>query len=285
VADPVTRIDLLWSTGNRYIDQPFDNHNGGCLMFGPDGDLYIGMGDGGAGGDPGNRAQDPTTLLGKILRIDVSVADTDEKGFRIPANNPFVASALPGVRPEIWAFGVRNPWRFSFDAPALGGTGALIIGDVGQNLTEEVDYEPRGQGGRNYGWRIREGTGVYDASQPAAFVPLTNPVYQYDHTVGNSITGGFVYRGAAMPRYRGRYFFADFIRGRIWSMLITPNPTTGEGVASDVIEHTAELQFTGNVSSFGVDSAGELYVVNYGGDVSRLATGAPSAPTNLRVIK
>ena len=146
-ADPASRFDLLWSTGQRFISQPFPNHNGGNLAFGPDGFLYIGMGDGGSGNDPLNLAQNPQSLLGKFLRIDVAVAASDVEGFNVPPTNPFVSRS--DARPEIWSVGLRNPWRWSFDNPARGGTGALVIGDVGQGAWEEVDYEPAGRGGRN----------------------------------------------------------------------------------------------------------------------------------------
>ncbi len=279
VADPESRFDFRWSTGERTIQQPFANHNGGCLAFGPDGFLYIGMGDGGSGDDPNNNAQTGSSLLGKILRIDVSVADSDPNGFRVPPDNPFVSAS--GVRPEIWSFGMRNPWRFSFDDPARGGTGALVIGDVGQNQWEEIDYEPRGGGGRNYGWSIREGANAH-LSKPPAYLPLIDPVHQYDHSVGASITGGYVYRGSS-PELRGRYFFADFVRARIWSMVIGTDSS-----ASDIVEHTPAIATAtglGNISSFGVDASGELYVVDYSrGMILRLAT-APRAPTNLRIIR
>ncbi len=158
-ADPSSRFDLRWggATGPAFIVQPYSNHNGGHLAFGPDGFLYVGLGDGGAGNDPDHRAQDPGTLLGKMLRIDVNVPDADPSGYRVPGDNPFLSSGPRGTRPEIWSFGLRNPWRYTFDDPARGGTGGLIIADVGQNRWEEIDYEPRGAGGRNYGWRNREG--------------------------------------------------------------------------------------------------------------------------------
>jgi glucose/arabinose dehydrogenase len=268
VANLASRFDLVWSNGLPYIPQPFENHNGGCLAFGPDGYLYIGMGDGGSGGDPNNLAQNPNELLGKILRIDVR--GTPANGFTIPGDNPFRTYS----RPEIWSIGLRNPWRFSFDDVTRGGTGAMLIGDVGQGAWEEVDYEPRGAGGRNYGWRILEGTHRFSGEPNPG--TLVNPIYEYDHTVGASITGGYVYRGSTVA-LRGRYFFADFVRGRIWSLRLTINPSTHEATAADVIEHTAQMSFTGNVSSFGVDASGELYVVSYGGSISRIAA-VPSPP-------
>lgn len=283
LADAASRVDLLWSTSQRFIVQPFANHNGGHLAFGPDGYLYIGMGDGGSGNDPNNYAQTPSSLLGKILRIDVSVPDGDPKGFQIPPGNPFSGAA--GL-PEIWDFGVRNPWKFSFDDPARGGTGALVIADVGQGSFEEVDYEPRSRGGRNYGWRIREGAHDNVTSLPPAFLPLTNPIFEYDHSSGQSISGGFVYRGAAAPAYRGRYFFADFVQGRVWSIALTIDAASGEAVASDLVEHTAELGGSGqlgNISSFGTDAAGELYVVSY--SLGRILKILPlRAPGNLRIL-
>lgn len=272
-ADPSTRLDLLWSTGDRFIFQPFSNHNGGNLAFGPDGYLYIGMGDGGSGNDPQNNAQKPDSLLGKMLRIDVSVPNTNAKGFAIPPTNPFAGSS----RPEIWDFGMRNPWRWSFDDPAHGGTGALVIGDVGQNNREEIDYEPAGHGGRNYGWRIREGTIATPGVDPTtpAFLPLTEPIFDYGRSSGASTTGGFVYRGTALPGFFGRYFFGDFVSGRIWSLALTVNPTTGEATASDLRDHTPELS-SASVSTFGVDANGELYFANYSGVIYRIDSTGPA---------
>jgi glucose/arabinose dehydrogenase len=272
-ADPSTRLDMLWSTGERVIQQPFSNHNGGNLAFGPDGFLYIGMGDGGSGNDPQNHAQRADSLLGKMLRIDVSVPDSDTKGFAVPANNPFVSSN----RPEIWSFGLRNPWRWSFDDPARGGTGALLIADVGQSSFEEVNYEPAGRGGRNYGWRIREGahdTGIADSTP--AFLPLTDPIHDYGRASGGSVTGGFVYRGTGLSSgFRGRYFFGDFISGRIWSIALTVNPTTGEATSSDLVDHTSELA-SSSIATFGVDASGELYFANYStGTIFRVAPAGP----------
>lgn len=293
VADSSARFDLRWggAGGPTFIAQPFANHNGGNLAFGPDSYLYIGLGDGGSGNDPGNRAQNPTELLGKMLRIDVNVPDSDPSGYQIPPDNPFVTAGPVSARPEIWAFGLRNPWRYAFDDPARGGTGALVIGDVGQNRYEEVDYEPARRGGRNYGWRNREGAHDNVTSQAPAFDPLVEPIFEYDHGVGQSITGGFVYRGRALgAAYQGRYFFADFVQGRVWSLKLTIEPSTGEASASDLQEHTTELGGTGelgNLSSFGVDADGELYVVSYSlGRVVKVLgpAAAPPVPTGLRVI-
>ena len=281
VADPTTRLDLLWSTGARFITQPFANHNGGNIVFGPDGFLYIGMGDGGSGNDPQHLAQDPTSLLGKMLRIDVvSVPDSNTAGFVVPADNPFRTSS----RPEIWSFGLRNPWRFSFDDPARGGTGAMVIADVGQSSWEEVDYEPANRGGLNYGWRNREGAHNNVTSLLPAFFPLVDPIHEYDHSVGGSITGGYVYRGSALgASYAGRYFFGDFVSGRIWSIALTINPSTGAATASDLIDHTSELS-SASVSTFGVDASGELYFLNYGtGRIMRIES-ALTAPATITSI-
>ena len=290
VADAASRFDLQWSTGLTFIRQPFANHNGGHLAFGPDGFLYVGLGDGGSGDDPEHRAQNRDELLGKMLRIDVNVADSHPGGYEIPADNPFVTT--PGTRREIWDFGLRNPWRYTFDDPARGGTGALIIGDVGQNRFEEIDYEPRGRGGRNYGWRNREGAHDYVTSRPPAFTPLVDPIFEYDHNVGASITGGYVYRGSTLGlEYQGRYLFGDFIRGRVWSTGITIDPVTGEGRAFGLLEHTAELGgtgVTGNVSSFGIDADGELYIVSYSrGIIFKLAgpLTTPPTPLNPRIVR
>jgi glucose/arabinose dehydrogenase len=288
VADPASRFDLRWGgpSGAAYIPHPFGNHNAGQLAFGPDGLLYIGQGDGGAGDDPGNRAQTPSELLGKMLRIDVAVGDDDRVGYRIPPDNPFVGTS---TRPEIWAFGLRNPWRFNFDDPARGGTGALVIADVGQNAWEEVDYEPAGRGGRNYGWRNREGAHANVGSQPPAFLPLVDPIHEYNHTVGASITGGFVYRGTALgASFRGRYFFADFITARVWSMGLAIDPVTRDARVTDVTEHTAELGNVGSTSSFGIDADGELYLVGYAtGRIVKIIgpAAAPAAPSGLRIIR
>jgi len=293
VADAASRFDLQWPSGLKYIVQPYSNHNAGNLAFGPDGYLYIALGDGGSGDDPENRAQNPAELLGKMLRIDVNVPVGNSNGYVVPPSNPFVTSGPAGVLKEIWAFGLRNPWRYSFDLPSRGGTGAIIIGDVGQGAWEEVDYEPAARSGRNYGWRYREGAHLNVTSPAPVYNPpggLTDPIWEYSHSVGQSITGGFVYRGSSLPAtFRGRYFFGDYVQGRVWSMVLTINPTTGEATASTPVEHTAELGGSGtigNISSFGLDAAGELYVVNHtGGTIVRILNGVPSPPTNLRIIR
>jgi glucose/arabinose dehydrogenase len=278
VADPASRFDLQWGEGGpRFITQPFANHNGGHLAFGPDGYLYIGLGDGGSGGDPGDYAQNPAELLGKMLRIDVDVDDANPRGYVVPGSNPFQGGGSAGFRPEIWALGLRNPWRYSFDDVSRGGSGALIVADVGQDAWEEIDYEPPDRGGRNYGWRNREGAHDFNRAHPPALLPLIDPIYEYPHSLGESVTGGFVYRGSALgAAYRGRYFFADFISGRVWSMALAIDEA-GQGHAGEVVEHTSELgagATLDNISSFGVDSFAELYLVGYSrGVVLKLLPG------------
>jgi glucose/arabinose dehydrogenase len=270
-ADPATRFDLRWSTGERVIrHSTFGNHNGGNIVFGPDGYLYLATGDGGSGDDPQNNAQNMQSLLGKMLRIDVSVPDDDQNGFVVPAANPFAASS----RPEIWSVGLRNPWRWSFDDPARGGTGALVIADVGQAAREEIDYEPAGRGGRNYGWPAREGMLAGANQNPVASQPLTDPIFDYGRSLGSSVTGGFVYRGSAMSGYAGRYFFGDFGSGRIWSLALIVG-AGGDATPSDLREHTAQLGSSG-VSTFGVDANGEIYFANYfTGIVYRIESSGP----------
>ena len=288
VADPSSRFDLQLEGTRRFISQPFSNHNGGHLVFGPDGYLYIGLGDGGSGNDPDHRAQNPNELLGKMLRIDVNVPGADPFGYRIPPDNPFLGGN--SARDEIWAFGLRNPWRYNFDDVARGGTGALVIGDVGQNRFEEIDYEPRGAGGRNYGWRNREGAHDNVTTRPLAYQPATEPIFEYGRSDGISITGGYVYRGTRLgAAYRGRYFFADY-SGRVWSLGLTVD-ATGQAQASDRREHTADLggsAVLGNISSFGVDADGELYLVSHsGGRIIRITAplAAPPVPAGLKIVK
>jgi len=281
VADPSSRKDLVWSTGEPFIVQPFANHNGGCLVFGPDGYLYVALGDGGSGNDPDNYAQRTDQLLGKILRINVNVPDSDPNGFAVPAGNAGFA------RPEIWSLGWRNPWKFSFDDPARGGTGAMLVGDVGQNAWEEIDHEPAGQSGRNYGWRNREGAHDNVTTVPPTVLPLVDPIFGYGRDAGRSVTGGYVYRGSAIPEMRGRYVFADFITGRVWSFALAPGGPSG-ATATGLVEHTQELGgagVTGNVSGFGADAAGELYLINYAaGAVLRLVP-VIAPPANVRIIR
>lgn len=245
--DPASATTLLTVT------QPYANHNGGQLAFGPDGYLYIGLGDGGGAGDPDENAQDTTTLLGSILRIDV------DRGmpYRIPADNPFAGTA---GQDEIWDYGLRNPWRFSFDRL----TGDLYIGDVGQALWEEIDYHGAGTaGGLNFGWDCKEGAHNYEFVGDCLTAELVDPIAEYSHAEGRSVTGGFVYRGPANPSLQGQYLFADFIAGKIWSMTKTgSNPDTW---SAPVLELNTSLR----ISSFGEDEAGELYVVDYGGGTIR----------------
>jgi glucose/arabinose dehydrogenase len=244
------------------VAQPYSNHNGGMIAFGPDGYLYVALGDGGSGGDPGNRAQRLDTLLGKILRIDTN-GTADGKAYRIPATNPF-AGATPGAD-EIWQFGLRNPWRFSFDR----ATGDLWIGDVGQNAWEEIDRAVRtasGAGrGVNWGWRILEGTHCYDPPDGCDPDGTALPLLEYAHGGGRcSITGGYVYRGSAIPALRGGYVFADYCSGEIWV------------VAADAAAPAAKtlLKDTGLlISSFGETGAGELFVVDLGGRLYRIVPG------------
>jgi glucose/arabinose dehydrogenase len=248
VADPGTAEPIL------SVDQPFANHNGGQLAFGPDGMLYIGMGDGGDGGDPQNHAQRPETLLGSILRIDVDAGSP----YAVPADNPFVDD--PVAAPETWAYGLRNPWRFSFDRQ----TGDLYIADVGQRSVEEVSFQPASSGGgENYGWRIMEGTECYQPSTGCDTAGLVQPVHEYGHSDGCSITGGHVYRGTLGPTLVGRYFFADYCGTWIRSLRMSG------GVAVDVLDHSADFGEVAEITSFGEDGIGELYVVSHRGRIYR----------------
>jgi glucose/arabinose dehydrogenase len=230
------------------VDQPFANHNGGHLAFGSDGYLYVGLGDGGSAGDPMGNGQRLDTLLGKILRIDV---DGGREGaeYGIPGDNPFVGR--DGARPEIWAYGLRNPWRFSFDRE----TGALWIGDVGQASIEEVDRGQAGRGGLNYGWNTMEGSACFQPPSGCDERDLVLPVAEYRHDDGCAITGGFVYRGSRWPALRGAYLFADYCSGTIWAL--DADRPLGE---SPVVVLETGL----SISSFGEDGAGELYVADHG---------------------
>ncbi|MFJ8885850.1 PQQ-dependent sugar dehydrogenase [Streptomyces sp. NPDC102402] len=231
--------------------QPYSNHNGGDLKFGPDGYLYIGLGDGGSGGDPHGNGQKLDTLLGKLLRIDPGGGDP----YAIPADNPFVGD--PTAKGEIWAYGLRNPWRFSFDA----GTGDLLIGDVGQSDWEEINWAPAAsKGGENYGWSSMEGNHPFrGGTEPANHVP---PVHEYDRTgLGCSVTGGYVYRGDAIADLKGQYVFSDYCDGTIRTLRIENGEVTGEG----------DLGVQGGeVISFVEGGDGELYVLAIGGSVSRI---------------
>lgn len=255
----------------------FGNHNGGSIQFGPDGFLYAGVGDGGSENDPSNNAQNPNLLLGKMIRIDPAHDDfaaDPNKNYAIPSTNPFANGGGPVTAlGEIWAFGYRNPFRFSFDDPAHGGNGGLIVGDVGQDQFEEVDYEPTLKGGRNYGWRQREGAHSSGLGGASAYTPLTDPVFEYAHNgQGKAIIGGRVYRGAALGAgFQGRYFFGDEVAGKVWSIGLTYD-ANGEATASGLIDHSADLgSAIGTPVSFDTDSNGELYMVNLtGGTISRI---------------
>ena len=233
------------------VAQPFGNHNGGLVTFGPDGMLYIGMGDGGSAGDPGDAGQDTNTLLGALLRIDVDGGDP----YAIPPDNPFVGQG--GARGEIWAYGLRNPWRFSFDGP--GGT--LYIADVGQNAWEEVNAVSATEAGVNYGWRLMEGAHCFNPSVNCDQTGLELPVLEYDHSQGCSVTGGYVYRGSALPLLRGHYFYGDYCAGFVRSFRLE------NGEATD--EATWDVGSIGQILSFGVDASNELYVLTSQGTVFR----------------
>jgi glucose/arabinose dehydrogenase len=231
-------------------DQPYSNHNGGQVLFGPDGFLYLGLGDGGAGNDPEGRGQDLSELLGSILRLDVQAGNT----YTIPADNPFVGQS--GALPEIWSYGLRNPWRFSFDR----ATGDLYIADVGQERVEEVNVAPVTDGigrGVNFGWSVMEGSRCLRGDE-CDRTGLTLPTFEYDHMEGCSIIGGYVYRGSAIPDLQGIYFFGDFCGGWIRSFRFA---------ASEAIELTdwPTLRPGGAITSLGEDAAGELYVLGPNG--------------------
>lgn len=258
-ADPATERVLL------EIPQPYENHNGGTLLFGPDGFLYITLGDGGSANDPQNFAQNLNALLGKILRIDVN-SKSNSLAYCIPKDNPFVGKGS-GVREEIWAYGLRNPWRISFDKQ----TGELWAGDVGQNKWEEVDIITKGG---NYGWNIREGFHPFTntvKTTSALIDPIIeyphNPVFDTNttHTPGLSITGGYVYRGHKLPLLRGVYIYADWTLGTIWGLRYEEGKVTNSGVLFRQPKGQLPLR---NVASFGEDSQGELYVLVYEGIVN-----------------
>jgi len=239
VADPASEVVLL-----EYA-QPYRNHNGGWIGFGPDGMLYVASGDGGSGNDPQDNGQRLDTLLGKVLRIRTT------PGAIVPPDNPFVST--PGARGEIWAYGLRNPWRMSFDRVS----GRLWIADVGQDAREEIDV---GQAGGNYGWRVYEGTrsNLNPSNLPAS--GFIAPVHEYDHDQGQSITGGYAYRGTAMPSLAGSYFYADFVNGRLWFLW----PSSANGYSNQAVATVS------NPSSFGETATGELLIVQYGGTLLRI---------------
>lgn len=227
-----------------FVEQPFGNHNGGQLLFGPDGYLYIGLGDGGAVGDPFRHAQDPGTLLGAILRLDVD----EQEPYTIPPDNPFVAER--GAHGEVWAIGLRNPWSFGFDRV----TGDLYIGDVGQEGPEEINAQSAEQSGVNYGWPILEGSRCYEAEQCRSR-GLQPPIFEYPHSDGCAVVGGRVYRGTQFPALTGNYFFADYCLGRIWTL--RTDPVTMKWQRTLVYELTSPL------SNFVESADGELFVLDY----------------------
>lgn len=269
--DPEVADDNSWFEVLR-IRQPDWNHNGGCIQFGPDGYLYFGLGDGGSQGDPNCNAQRGDTLLGKMLRLDVDRGSP----YAIPPSNPFVGD--PNVRDEIWSIGWRNPWRFSFDKL----TGDLFVGDVGQDRLEEVSFQPAAsRGGENYGWKVREGNLCYGNGQCPGSVPqcgsssLVDPIHVFSSC---SVIGGFVYRGCAIPDLRGTYFFGDYCSGRIWSFRYN-------GQVNNFTDRTGQLQpqggWIGNISSFGQDNCGEIYIVDYTGSVYKIVAAGPPAADDL----
>lgn len=243
VADPGSEEIIL------RVEQPYSNHNGGLVLFGPDGYLYIGLGDGGSGGDPQGHGQDPRTLLGTILRVDVRRSAT----YVVPPDNPFVGQS--DRRPEIWAYGLRNPWRFSFDRL----TGDLYIADVGQNAWEEVSFQPASStGGENYGWKVYEGSALFQGPPRAG---LTPPISEYGRQEGCSVTGGYVYRGRQLPALVGNYLFGDYCTGFVWAL--TPQ-ADGTWVRTLLFDSNAQI------TSFGEDADGEVYVVDRQGTIYRI---------------
>ena len=244
-ADPASAVVLLT------VAQPFENHNGGHLLFGPDGMLYIGLGDGGAGGDPQDNGQNPKTLLGAMLRIDVDNPAAG-KGYGVPKDNPFVGNTK-GWREEVYAYGLRNPWRYSFDAK----TGWLWLGDVGQNAWEEIDVIKKGG---NYGWRTMEGSHCFDPPKGCSKAGLEQPVWDYTLNGPQSVTGGYVYRGPGVPQLTGAYIYADFISGQIWRL-------TYDGKSKAKNEPLIKTKLS--ISSFGQDAKHELYVCAFDGKIYR----------------
>lgn len=259
VADPASEEIVLT------VDQPASNHNAGDLAFGPDGYLYIPLGDGGGGGDPNENAQDLGELLGKVLRLDV----TGQQTYAIPAGNPYADDGNPNTRAEIWASGLRNPWRFSFDRQ----THDIYIADVGQGAWEEIDFQPADStGGENYGWDCREGAHDYNENEQSPdCTPNGNyvdPIFEYSHSDGCSVTGGYVYRGAAYPDLVGHYVLADYCSGKFWTLMRD---------SQNVWQATAHGKLVNNPSAFGEDQQGELYVASLGdGTIYRVGTDLPA---------
>lgn len=243
VADPASAVDLFQQ------QQPFPNHNGGHMAFGPDGFLYVSLGDGGSANDPLAAGQNPNNLLGTILRLDVD----GEEGYAIPEDNPFVGT--DDGADEVWAYGLRNVWRFSFDR----ATGDLYLGDVGQNQWEEINFQPADSpGGENYGWNIYEGTHQFAGGTVEDAVI---PIAEYNHSLGCSVTGGYIYRGEAVPALEGVYLYSDYCSGRIWMAYRDANLDWQDSLLLE-----SGLQ----VSSFGEDEQGELLVIDYGGGLYKL---------------
>jgi glucose/arabinose dehydrogenase len=243
-ADPGSELRLL------NIPQPFRNHNGGAVLFGPDGYLYLGLGDGGSAGDPQGNGQSLASLLGKILRLDVDQGNP----YAIPPGNPFDGA---NGRPEIWAYGLRNPWRMAFDRLS----GDLYIGDVGQNAWEEIDFLPAGSpGGANFGWNYYEGSHAFQGLAPANLAVVA-PVAEYDHGLGCSVTGGVIYRGSRLPDWQGIYLYGDYCTGNVWGLL-----RDVQGLWQ------SQLLFTnlGSISSFGQDESGEIYQIDHSGTIYTL---------------
>ncbi|MBY0504092.1 MAG: PQQ-dependent sugar dehydrogenase [Bryobacteraceae bacterium] len=261
VADPNSEEIILTQP------QPFTNHNGGQLQFGPDGFLYIGLGDGGSAGDPQNNSQNPATWLGKMLRIDTESGPA----YRVPPSNPFLSDSR--YRPEIWATGLRNPWRYSFDRE----TGDLWMGDVGQNRAEEIDFQPASsRGGENFGWRIMEGFSCFNPSTNCDRTNLTLPVLEYTRAQGDvSVTGGYVYRGTRWPGLRGTYVYGDFASGRIWGLR-----REGAQFNNRLLLRPANT----SIATFGEDEDGELYIGDFGGIVYRIEAASRPVFTSNSVV-
>jgi glucose/arabinose dehydrogenase len=252
-ADDANRVDPSSERVILTVDQPFENHNSGHIVFGQDGYLYISFGDGGDQGDPFGNAQNPQSLLGKVLRIDVDA----EEPYGIPADNPFVDSE--DYAPEVWQMGLRNPWRFSFDR----AQGDFYLADVGEWQFEEINFLPAGTAGANFGWEFFEGTLQRDGEPPNN---LTAPILTYDHSQGCSVTGGYVYRGEQLPEMQGYYFYGDYCLGNLW---------IAQRDDLDIWQTTLWMPTLRQISSFGEDERGELYMVDYKGELLRLEAAQP----------